>query len=169
VTAFDVSPRMLQLARERLQGEGTLFLGDLSQPLALEAESFDLVASSLAIDYVRDWSAPLKEFWRVLKPKGRLVFSVQHPLSAYLWYQPPSAVGVHYVEGLWKGFGGEPVLMPDYWRSFEAMIRPLLEAGFAIRDVRETLPIEALRERDAAAYEKFMKLPPFLCFEALKP
>ena len=169
VTAFDVSPKMLELARERLKGTGRLFLADMAQPLSfLGPAEFDIVASSLALDYVRDWSVPLKEFWRVLKPKGRLVFTVQHPIGAFLWYKLSDYAGVQYAEAKWKGFGDEPVVMPDHYRSFEEMVNPLVDAGFTLRRVLDTKPVEALREREPKSYEEFNRRPPFMCLEAVK-
>lgn len=89
VTAFDLSPKMIELARRRTSDKARFFVADMGEDLPnLGDQEFDLVVSSLAIDYVRDWSAPLREFFRVLKPKGRLVFSIQHPLGAFLWYKP---------------------------------------------------------------------------------
>ena len=83
VTAFDISPTMIGLAQQRLQGRAPAFIADLAAPLpSLHDGTFDIVASSLALGYVRDWSVPLGEFRRVLRSGGRLVFSVQHPLSA---------------------------------------------------------------------------------------
>lgn len=168
VTAFDVSPRMLELARGRAGEAARIFLADLSQPLAaLHAEEFDLVASSLALGYVHDWSVPLGEFHRVLKRGRRLVFTVQHPLSAYLAYRPRSAFDVQYIEAVWSGFGGEPVMVPDFYRPLEAIIQPLLEARFRLTALRETRPIPALKEKDPYRYEYYNAVPTFLCIEAV--
>ena len=73
LAAFDISPAMIEVARERVGARARLFVADMAQPLPWPANGhFDLVVSSLAIDYVRDWSVPLSEFRRVLKPGGRL-------------------------------------------------------------------------------------------------
>jgi SAM-dependent methyltransferase len=169
VTAFDVSPKMIELAKRRLGKRAQIHLADMAEPLTfLKDEEFNIIASSLAIDYVRDWAPVLREFWRVLKPGGRLVITVQHPLGAYFWYKLDRATGVQYVETTWRGFGGEPVQMPDYYRSFEEMVNPLINAGFELRQVRDALPIEALRAKNPDAYEKFSRVPIFLCLEALK-
>jgi ubiquinone/menaquinone biosynthesis C-methylase UbiE len=170
VTAFDVSPKMVGYADRRLKGSAKVFVADMAKPLSsLSDGEFDLVVSSLAIDYVRDWSQPLAEFRRVLKPGGRFVFTAQNPISSFQWDKPPSPFGIHYTETLWKSFGGEPVMMPGYYRSFEAMVTPILQAGFIIRSVVDSVPVEALKEVDPAAYEKFMKIPFGMCFEVAKP
>jgi SAM-dependent methyltransferase len=164
---FDVSPAMIRLARERCQGAAEFFVGDLAQPLSdLAPGRFDLVVSSLAIDYVRDWSVTLSEFQRVLKPRGRLVMSVLHPLSSYAYYRPKSAFGVHYVEGVWKGFGGEPVTVPDYYRSVEEIIMPVRRAGFQLMALVETKPLPELEQINPRKYHQGMTMPAFLIVDA---
>jgi SAM-dependent methyltransferase len=169
VTGFDISPTMVALAERRTEGQAHLFQADLGQSLTrLGNESFDLVASSLVIDYVRDWRLPLAEFHRVLRPEGRLVFSVQHPLGSYLWYKPPTAFGVHYVEATWRGFGGEPVVVPDWYRSFAEIVNPLLAAGFVLRNIVETTPDPALESVDPERFAKYSRQPSFMILSAVK-
>lgn len=167
VVAFDVSPRMVELARERVGPGGDVFVGDMAQPLAgLGDASFDLVVSSLALDYVRDWSRPLREFRRVLRAHGRLVFSVQHPMGSYDWFQPASAFGVHYCEADWRGFTEEPVTVPDYYRSFEEIINPLLAEGFALSGLHETRPVAELKIVDPVKYYRHSLKPTFMVIDA---
>jgi ubiquinone/menaquinone biosynthesis C-methylase UbiE len=85
VVGFDASGRMVELAKERLRGRAEISHANLEEPLGwLEDASFDLVVSALAMDYVEDWGAPLSEFHRVLKPGGKLVFSVEHPIFKFV-------------------------------------------------------------------------------------
>lgn len=166
VVAFDVSPKMIELAKERNPKNATFFVADGARPLPLGVEyngQFDMVVASLAIDYIRDWSVPLSEFHRLLKPKGRFIFTIQHPLGSWNWYKPESAFGVQYVEASWKGFTDEPVTMPDYYRSFEEVINPLILAGFKILRVEDLKPIDALRTLDPYKFGKFSKLASFMC------
>ena len=169
-TAFDISPNTVEIARRTTGGRANCFVADLAQPqTALEDQSFDLVVSSLAIDYVRDWSVPLSEFARVLKPGGRLVMSVQHPMGAYEWYQPPSAFGVHLCSATWKGFGGEPVEVPDYYRSFEEVMNPVLEAGFRLQKLHETKPARELKAINPRKYEQNSTFPTFMILDVKLP
>lgn len=167
VVGFDVSEKMITLARERAHPGTRLFVGDLAAPQpGLADASMDLVVSSLAIDYVRDWSTPLSEFRRVLRSGGRLVMSVQHPMGSYKWFQPPSAFGVHLCEATWSGFGGEPVVVPDYYRSFEEIVTPVLAAGFVLVSLKETRPVPELEAVDPRRYRKGMAFPTFMVIEA---
>ncbi|MEQ9506116.1 MAG: methyltransferase domain-containing protein [Hyphomonas sp.] len=166
VAAFDISPAMIEMARERVGDRARLFVADMAKPLpSLLNDYFDLVASSLAIDYVRDWSVPLAEFRRVLKPGGRLVMSVQHPMGAYTWYKPPSAFGVHLCEATWNGFGGKPVVVADYYRSFAEIISPLLTAGFILRELKETRPVPELEAINPRKYHEGMVSPTFIILD----
>lgn len=166
VTAFDVSPSMVEIARERAGDRARLFVADMAQPLpGLAPDYFDLIVSSLAIDYVRDWTVPLSEFRRVLKPDGRLVMSVQHPMGSYQWFSPPSAFGVHLCQATWKGFGGEPVVVPDYYRSFGEIISPLLSAGFSLRALKETQPVPELEAINPRKYREGMVSPTFMILD----
>lgn len=167
VVGFDISPNMIEIAKERLGPGANLFVGDLAQPLtSLESDYFDLVVSSLAIDYVRDWSTPLAEFKRVLKTGGRLVFSVQHPQGSYEWFKPPSAFGVHYCEAVWKGFTDDPVVVPDYYRSIEEIISPLIEAGFRLCALKETKPAPELEAINPRKFHEGTKFPTFMVIDA---
>ena len=80
VTGFDSSSAMVELARQRLGENAALHVADLSQPLPFADGAFDDVVASLVLHYLQDWTAPLAELRRVLKPGGRLLLSVNHPI-----------------------------------------------------------------------------------------
>ena len=167
VAGFDVSPAMIRLAEKRTENLAALHVADMAEPLPfLETAHFDLVTSSLAIDYVKDWRTPLSEFRRVLKTTGRLVFSVQHPMGSYEWFKPPSAFGVHLCEAQWTGFTKEPVTVPDYYRSFDEIINPVISAGFRLDRITETKPVPELKEINPEKYERTLRQPTFMVIEA---
>ena len=68
VTGFDSSAGMLELARRRLGDDADLQVADLGRPLPFPDSAFDDVVASLVLHYLEDWSAPLAELRRVLKP-----------------------------------------------------------------------------------------------------
>ena len=167
VVGFDVSDAMIEQAVRRTRGAAELHVADMRERLVFATDGeFDLVTSSLAIDYVEDWRDTLAEFARVLKRPGRLVFSVQHPMGAYRWYQPESAFGVQYVEAEWRGFTEESVVVPDYYRSFEDIINPVLAAGFSLNGIQETKPIAALKDKNPDDFERYSKFPTFMVIDA---
>lgn len=80
VTGFESSPAMVELAERRLGEDATLLVADLSEPLPFADGAFDDVVVSLVLHYLEDWTAPLAELRRVLRPGGRLLLSVNHPI-----------------------------------------------------------------------------------------
>jgi len=80
IVALDYSKKLIEIAKSRVCKENITFkMADLGKPLQFEEGFFDLIISSMVLHYLKDISFCAKEFWRVLKPEGKLVFSVSHP------------------------------------------------------------------------------------------
>jgi SAM-dependent methyltransferase len=138
VVALDSSAAMVRLAGERLGASACVLQGDLAQPLALPAAAFDVVLCSLTLHYLEDWQAPLREFRRVLRPRGRLVISTHHPFATL------EMVGDYHalqrVDDAFTNFADEPVVVRYYHRSLERIVSDLRRAGFALRALHEPRP-----------------------------
>jgi SAM-dependent methyltransferase len=168
VVALDVSLKMIEIARQSLGDRVSFHIANLEEPLDfLEDESFDLILSSLVLDYIYDWDNLLFEYIRLLRPGGIFVFSVGHPMADFRLPGSCNYFKIKKLEYTWTGFG-KPVLMPFYRRSFEAMIGPLRRAGFAIDEVIEPKPVSECKESDPEVYETRSKRPTFICFRAQK-
>jgi SAM-dependent methyltransferase len=169
VVGLDVSPRMLELARHRLRERASFVRADLGRPLDFLAPgSFDLVLSALTLDYVRDWASAFRSFFRVLRAPGHFVFSVGHPFDEFHDHHPAgNYFEVEQVEYEFRGFGA-PVWVPYHRRPLGAMLRPLLDAGFALEQLLEPRPVPQFKDHDPADYEKLMRQPGFLCCRAAK-
>jgi ubiquinone/menaquinone biosynthesis C-methylase UbiE len=76
VTAIDVTPEMVEVARDLARQRGlqnvTVEVADVAA-LALESRSFDLVTSRLSAHHYADPTRALAEAARVLRPGGRLL------------------------------------------------------------------------------------------------
>lgn len=84
VLALDLAPGMLKVARnnasrwDRWRGTQRFVCGD-AQKLPLADDSVDMIFSSLAIQWCNDLDGAFREFQRVLKPGGLLMFASLGP------------------------------------------------------------------------------------------
>jgi SAM-dependent methyltransferase len=169
VVGIDSNARMLEFAQQRLAGQALFVQADLGRPLDfLESASFDLVLSALVLDYVHDWAAVFREFFRLLREPGYFVFSAGHPADEFFEHHPDgNYFAVEQVDLDWRAFG-VVVNVPYYRRPLEAMIDPLLAAGFVIERVLEPRPTPEFQKEESRDYEKLMRQPGFICFRARK-
>jgi ubiquinone/menaquinone biosynthesis C-methylase UbiE len=168
VTGFDISPTMVQLAKQRNAGRGHFFLHDAAMPLDMLAdESFDGVLCALALHYIQDWTLTIKEFCRVLKPTGWLIISIEHPFFEYNYFQSERYFDVEHVNATWKGFG-KPVEVHSYRRPLGACIAPITQNGFYIETLLEPKPVEAFKALDPRHFEELNHFPGFMCIRAVK-
>lgn len=169
VVALDVSEKMVQLARERLGTKVQVVQADLEQPLDFLADAtFDIVVSALALDYVRDWSGLFREFYRLLRRGGHVVFSIGHPAAEFfISHEAGNYFETELVDYEWTGFG-TPVRVPAYRRPLGAVVNPLVEAGFVLERLLEPRPTEEFREKAPQEYEELTRRPGFLCVRAIK-
>lgn len=80
VLGVDVSEKMLAQARRMGHHAAVEYSRlDLEQ-LALPPASYDLVYSSLAFHYIKGYTTLLAAIRQSLKPGGKLVFSIEHPI-----------------------------------------------------------------------------------------
>jgi SAM-dependent methyltransferase len=169
VVGLDVCLRMIELAKLRLGGKASFVRADLAQPLDfLAPESFDLVLSALVLDFLRDWEAVFREFFRVLREPGYFVFSAGHPFDEFCDHHPEgNYFDVELVDYEWRGFG-PAVRVPYYRRPLAAMLDPLFGAGFVLERVLEPRPVPQFREEAPRDYVKLLRQPGFIGFRARK-
>jgi SAM-dependent methyltransferase len=141
VTGFDASAGMLELARRRLGDDADLVVADLGRPLPFPDGAFDDVVASLVLHYLEDWAAPLAELRRVLKPGGRLIASVNHPIQGHPVVRPGADYWATY---LWSDeittATGESYVLANWHRPLPAMIDAFIAAGFRISAISEPPP-----------------------------
>lgn len=168
VTGFDLSPKMVEFAGQRNKNSGKFFVHDLARPLdMLENESFDVVLCALAMHYIKDWTPTIQEFWRVLKPGGFLVISIEHPFFEYNYFKSTRYFDVEAVKCTWNGFG-KPVEMNSYRRPLHECITPLTQNGFCIETLAEPKPVKEFEKLDPKHYKELHEFPAFMCIRAVK-
>ena len=136
MTGFDLSAAMIELARKRLGEDVDLTVGDLAKPLPYADAAFDDVVASLVLHYLEDWTEPLAELRRVLKPGGRLILSLNHPI-VYTALNPDA----RYFDVAEFSFdaehAGHTVVYTIWHRPLQAMSDAFTAAGFRISVISE--------------------------------
>jgi SAM-dependent methyltransferase len=139
VTGFDVSAAMVDLARQRLGEDADLHVADLSAPLPFADAEFDDVVASLVLHYLEDWSGPLAELRRVLKPGGRLMLSVNHPAAYAIVY--PKADYFALTKYSEDYIMDDQTVWLTFWhRPLHAMADAFAAAGLRIATISEPPP-----------------------------
>ncbi|VAW14038.1 hypothetical protein MNBD_BACTEROID05-1177 [hydrothermal vent metagenome] len=74
LSGVDLSREMLEVARQKLE-ENINLQNSSSEELSFDSESFDVVVSCSAFHFFENPVRVLREFQRVLKPKGKIVIT----------------------------------------------------------------------------------------------
>ncbi|MGW4587488.1 class I SAM-dependent methyltransferase [Amycolatopsis thermoflava] len=154
VVGVDISPRMVELSRRRVPA-GEFRVHDLAEPLDwLPDASVDRVLFALAVEYVDDRVALLRELRRVLRPDGALVLSRQHPFGDWLrhggnYFEP------RVVEEVWsRGW------RVRFWLSpLEQTCEELRAAGFLVERLVEPRPSPEAATLDPERFERLSREP----------
>jgi len=159
VTGFDASPGMVGLAGRRLGRD--VLVADLGAPLPFTDGAFDDVVGSLVLHYLRDWTAPLAELRRVLRPGGRLLLSVHHPM-VYPAMNPGSD---YFAVAEWTdefSFDGHSTTLTFWHRPLHAMTDAFTRAGFRIAAISE--PAVSPETPDELLPPQLSDRRSFICF-----
>lgn len=149
VLGIDISEKMLAAAREQNGHERIEYRQSAMEDLEFPEDSFDVVLSSLAFHYVKDFVPLVKSISRWLKAGGSFVFSVEHPVftsyGSQDWYYDEDGSILHfpvdryYYEGERDAvFLGEHVT--KYHRTLTTYLNTLLLNGFVLEHIIEPKP-----------------------------
>lgn len=169
VVGVDVSPNMIDFARQRTGNRADLRVASLDHPLDFAATgAFDLVLSSLVIHYVKNLAGLLAEFNRILRDGGLFVFSTGHPFGDFNYFKCTDYFATEEVGSNWRGFNNEPIYVPMIRYPLGVLTDMLWQAGFVIERLVEPLPTEEFKAADPEDYAKLMQFPGFMCVRARK-
>ena len=143
VTATDAAPEMVAAARDA--GSAADYAVAPASALPFAAARFPLVVAYNVLMDVEDLPGSIAELRRVIRPDGRLVVSVVHPLidrgraeaAGFRvdddWFAITRFAGSVERDGLTMDFAG-------WARPLPAYVAALAEAGFALTALREPQP-----------------------------
>jgi len=149
VTGVDFSDKQLAEAR-KLAGEFDipirLINSDISRLVKLKNDEYDIAISACAMAYVKDLKRALPEAFRILKPGGRFILSIMHPVqyiidgdedSAYFNSTYPFTPRL--LKWSWD-FESKSVKFQHYLRSVSEYHNCLVDSGFAVKRILEPKP-----------------------------
>lgn len=173
---LDISEKMLETAREKTNSEKAEYICTPIEEYAYPKESFDIVLSSLAFHYVKDFSDIANKVYQTLKPGGTFVFSVEHPVftakGPQAWVKDEAGNKLHwpvddyFLEGKRNTFFlGEPVV--KYHKTLTTYLNSLLKAGFTIEEIVEPEPDKEMLDTVEGMRDE-LRRPMMLIVKAVK-
>lgn len=177
VVGIDISENMLSEAQARNSHPRIEYLrlpmeraGELDGP-------FDVVTSSLALQYVQDYAGVAAAVYGLLNPGGTFVFSQENPINTCFstgdrWTRDENGVKVHANLSTYSVEGERDTTwfvdgVKKYHRTFSTVVNTLVEAGFAVEKLVEPVPTEEQLRR-YPDYADLLHKPDFLLVRARK-
>lgn len=175
VLGVDISKKMLEAAKAKNADTKIEYRCQAMEDLEFSENKFDIIISSLAFHYIKDFAGLVEKIVMWLKENGEFVFSVEHPVftsyGSQDWYYDENGNILHfpvdnyYYEGKREAvFLGEKVI--KYHRTLTTYLNCLLSKGFELKHVIEPQPSSEMIELPGMKDE--MRRPMMLLVSAKK-
>jgi SAM-dependent methyltransferase len=170
---IDGSANMIRAAHRNLAGTGAHAVHADITVSAPQANSFDLATARLVFHYVDSLREVLVNVRQALRPGGRLVFSVEHPVitssNKALANDGPRQdwiVDDYFNSGarIVSWLGAQVV---KHHRTVDDYFLAVQQAGFSVTSIRESKP-DRHHFVDEATYRRRLRIPLFLFVAAEK-
>lgn len=153
VLGIDSSEKMLNVAKSKNSFKNVDFENIDINNISTINDSFDLVLSSLALHYIKDFDKVTKDVYSLLKPGSDFIFSVEHPIftadGSEQWVLDDNGSIEHFpVDNYFDeserttNFWDTPVI--KYHRTLETYVETLIKNGFSIQHLIEPTPPESM-------------------------
>ncbi|HET9076938.1 MAG TPA: class I SAM-dependent methyltransferase [Acidimicrobiales bacterium] len=171
-----VDPTAAQVAEARARGGGVLVGRCDASALPFSGKSFDAVVACLVFEHIEAVDAAISELGRVLRPGGRFLFLLNHPLlqtpgSGWIddtileeqyWRIGPYLVEDNSLEEVEKG-----VWIPFIHRPLSRYVNAMASAGLYVTFMAEPAPPPGFLAR-ASEYRDAATIPRLLAMRAEK-
>jgi len=185
VVAFDFSTPFIECAQKRTIDDAdrieyhVIDATDEAAMLALGEGQFDAAVCTMAIMDMEEIEPLAAALPRLLRPRGRFVFSIMHPcfnnmgcrmsieeedregeirtvrsVKVARYVTPFSAQGI--------GIVGQPVPQTYFHRPLQVLLEPFLRNGLVVDGLEETAFTDASAARGPLSWDHFAEIPPVL-------
>ncbi|WP_285728517.1 ThiF family adenylyltransferase [Nocardiopsis sp. ATB16-24] len=179
VEAYEPDSAMRELLRRHVRDHGDLVR---VLPQGLEALSgaegrYDTICCLNVLDHIADLPKSVRLLHGALKPGGRLVLSIPHPMKDRGgWHKLPGPHGWEYRHYVVDDYFREGECLKDredrngevkmrgvrtYHRTLSRYFEEFLDQGFLVRRVLEPHPEASVREEDPVIFDKASRIPYF--------
>ncbi|MGH9226226.1 MAG: class I SAM-dependent methyltransferase [Acidimicrobiales bacterium] len=174
VVGVDPSWAQVAVARERAGGPSYSRAAAAALPFA--GGAFDAVVACLVFEHIDDMDAAVVEVGRVLRPGGRFLFFLNHPLlqtpgsgwiDDHILDEQYWRIGPYLVEDVSMEEVEKDVLLPFVHRPLSRYVNAMAAAGLFVRRMEEPAPPPGLLAR-AAEYQDAVSIPRLLFILATK-
>lgn len=152
VMGIDISEHMISIANNNYKKDDIDYKVMAMEDISKIDKKFDIVVSSLAFHYIKDYDKLVSDIYNLLNDNGYLIFSMEHPLSNCIIYDNDLS-NKHVTIGKKKY-----ILIADYnregmrihhWnncdvikyhRTIATIINVIANAGFKVEEINECMP-----------------------------
>ncbi|WP_226659250.1 class I SAM-dependent methyltransferase [Pseudalkalibacillus hwajinpoensis] len=168
---LDGSQNMIEQAMLKLDGTKGSVVHTSLEDYSYPADTFDRVVSQLALHYIEDLEAIVKNVYETLKPGGEFVFSVLHPVMTASFKSMTGKRADWIVDDYFQSgkriepWIGEQVV--KYHRTIEEYFLMLQSAGFSIQGLKEGTPQREHFQQEEE-FKRRQRIPLFLIMSCIK-
>ena len=178
VLAIDLSSNMIKEAKEKNNAENITYVVLGMEDISKIEGKFDIVFSSLAFHYVKDYDKLVKDIYNLLDENGILIYSQEHPIATASKYHKEMKSYIfldekrYYVVSNYNENGERKMFwnvdgVIKYHRNFSYIINTLIQNKYNLLEVRESTASEEAIKLNSK-YENQNDRPYFLFIKASK-
>ena len=175
-TVVGIDPTWAQLTVARDRAGGPVYARGAAAALPCRDGAFDAVVACLVFEHIAGYAEAIGEVARVLRPGGRFLFFLNHPLlqtpgsgwiDDHILEEQYWRIGPYLVEDDSEEEVAPGVLLPFIHRPLHRYVNAMADAGLVIERMEEPAPPEGFLKR-AAEYREAATIPRLLFLGARK-
>ena len=160
VTAIDASQKMVGFAKAHCKNRAEFLVGNFEK-VRFPEQKFDLIMASYSIHYVKNLKPLFKRISSWLKPNGKIVFSVFHPIQ---YYRRVENFDFSKSAKHWFHLRSYDVDIFNWYHPLEEYLAALEENGFELLRMKEPCLDKKIKGFHPSQY----LLPSCILFDARK-